>query len=138
VGDGRGVYASNDTNAWNYQPGQACTVVVSRAGKTYSGSVTLPGGIFIPPHLSGLPVTWAFPGNLNVATITKKNSDKVFRFLKSLDSPWTPPAEDLQDQASYEIDVSCQRNLLGSFDGGADPACLITAEDEDTEVLANP
>jgi hypothetical protein len=138
AGDGRGIYDDKNSGSWTYSPGQVYIFEVAWGGSRYSASVTAPGGIMIPGHVSDLPVTWAYPGNLNVAVITKQNSELVYRFLTNLTSPWNPPADDISALGSYQIEVSCERSVLGAFSGGASSACLVIAEDEDTEFLSNP
>lgn len=138
AGDGRGIYEDKNSSRWSYYPGQVYVFEVAWGGGQYSASVTAPGGIRIPGHVSDLPITWDYPGNLNVAVITKQNSELVYRFLANLTSPWTPPADDISTLGSYQIEVSCERTVLGAFSGGASSACLVTAVDEDTESLSNP
>ncbi len=136
--DGRGVYSDENSGTWTYQPGQVYSFQVVFGGGVYSASVTTPGAIFIPAHVSGLPVTWSFPGNLNVAAITKLNSGNTSQFTVNLVSPWTPPAEAVSSFGIYEVEVSCSRTEREAFDGGASLASFITAEDELGRPVTNP
>ena len=135
---GNGIYEDIDTGDFSYLPGGVYVFQVGIGGTVYSASATAPGGISIPNHVSGMPVSWEFPGNVNVAKIHKADSDEVHQFLTNLTSPWSPPAEDLADPSIYEVEVSCTRNVLGAFDGGAGDSSFVKIEDENSQPVTNP
>ena len=125
-------------NASDYLPGRLYTFQVALGVSVYSASVTAPGGIFIPDHVSGMPISWQFPGNVNTASIAGRNSNTTHRYMTTLSSPWSPPAADLANLEIYDVQVSCTRNVLGAFDGGASDSCFVELEDEKSQPVTNP
>jgi len=128
-----GYYSNAGTGGWAFTPGQSYTMKVSISGTTYSGSITLPGGVTIPPFTSPGPIVWAHAGNEDTVTTTETFSpytSHIYGPVASSGSISTASSTYFPASGTYSIQVNVIKSSIGAFGSNANTVAVLTGTDQ--------